>query len=93
MLARRLVERGVRFIEVSHNLNFLNGTGWDVHNAGIVHQHELIRELDSAMSALIVDLEAGRTTTLGNVLCTGGETWKFTPAAPRRAVARKPPAA
>lgn len=58
LLARRLVERGVRFIEVSHNLNFLNGAGWDVHNAGIVNQHELIRELDTAMAALMVDLEA-----------------------------------
>lgn len=58
LLARRLVERGVRFIEVSHNLNFLNGTGWDVHNAGILKQHELIRELDTAMAALITDLEA-----------------------------------
>jgi hypothetical protein len=58
LLARRLVERGVRFIEVSHNLNFLNGTGWDVHNAGIQQQHELIKELDQAMSALITDLEA-----------------------------------
>ena len=57
LLARRLVERGVRFIEVSHNLNFLNGTGWDVHNAGILKQHELIRELDQAMAALILDLE------------------------------------
>ncbi len=60
LLARRLVERGVRFIEVSHNLNFLNGTGWDVHNAGILKQHELIRELDQAMAALIADLEARR---------------------------------
>ena len=57
LLARRLVERGVRFIEVSHNLNFLNGTGWDVHNEGILKQHELIRELDQAMAALIRDLE------------------------------------
>jgi hypothetical protein len=57
LLSRRLVERGVRFIEVSHNLNFLNGTGWDVHNAGILNQHALIRELDQAVSALIVDLE------------------------------------
>src|SRR5207244_3973633 len=31
LLARRLVESGVRFVEVSHNLNFLNGTGWDTH--------------------------------------------------------------
>ena len=34
LLARRLVEAGVRFVEVSHNLNFLNGTGWDTHNEG-----------------------------------------------------------
>jgi uncharacterized protein (DUF1501 family) len=52
-----LIERGVRFIEVSHNLNFLNGTGWDVHNAGIQKQHELIRELDQALAALLIDLE------------------------------------
>lgn len=57
LLARRLVEAGVRFVEVSHNLNFLNGTGWDVHNEGIDNQHLLIRELDRALSALIHDLE------------------------------------
>jgi hypothetical protein len=60
LLARRLVERGVRFIEVSHNLNFLNGSGWDVHNTGILKQHELIRELDTALSTLLTDLEARR---------------------------------
>jgi hypothetical protein len=58
LLARRLVERGVRFVEVSHNLNFLNGSGWDVHNAGILKQHMLIQELDTALSALITDLLA-----------------------------------
>ena len=58
LLARRLVEAGVRFVEVSHNLNFLNGTGWDVHNDGIDKQHLLVRELDAALSALILDLEA-----------------------------------
>lgn len=57
LLSRRLVERGVRFIEVSHNLNFLNGAGWDVHNAGILNQHKLIEELDFALAALITDLE------------------------------------
>ncbi|MBI1247988.1 DUF1501 domain-containing protein [bacterium] len=60
LLSRRLVERGVRFIEVSHNLNFLNGAGWDVHNRGILDQHKLIREMDNAVSALILDLEAHR---------------------------------
>lgn len=60
LLARRLVERGVRFLEVSHNLNFLNGAGWDVHNTGILKQHELLKELDTAVSTLIVDLEERR---------------------------------
>lgn len=60
LLARRLIERGVRFVEVSHNLNFLNGAGWDVHNQGILKQHALIQELDVAMSALIFDLESRR---------------------------------
>lgn len=60
LLARRLVEQGVRFVEVSHNLNFLNGTGWDTHNEGILKQHELIRDLDTAVATLITDLEARR---------------------------------
>jgi hypothetical protein len=60
LLARRLVESGVRFIEVSHNLNFLNGTGWDVHNDGILRQHALIEELDKALASLVVDLEEKR---------------------------------
>jgi hypothetical protein len=57
LLARRLVERGVRFIEVAHNLNFINGTGWDTHNQGQLKQHLLIEELDKAFSTLILDLE------------------------------------
>jgi len=57
LLSRRLVQRGVRFIEVSHNMNFINGTGWDVHNDGIVKQHELIGDLDRSLAALMRDLE------------------------------------
>ncbi len=57
LLARRLVERGTRFVEVAHNLNFVNGTGWDTHNEGQLNQHLLIEELDMAMAALIDDLE------------------------------------
>jgi hypothetical protein len=60
LLSRRLIERGVRFIEVSHNLNFLNGIGWDVHNEGILNQHKLIQELDSAVATMITDLESKR---------------------------------
>jgi hypothetical protein len=57
LLARRLIQSGVRFIEVSHNMNFINGTGWDTHFEGQQNQHVLIRELDHALSALITDLE------------------------------------
>lgn len=57
LLSRRLVQAGVRFIEVSHNLNFINGTGWDTHNEGQQNQHLLIKELDIALAALITDLE------------------------------------
>jgi uncharacterized protein DUF1501 len=57
LLARRLVEAGSRFVEVSFNLNFLNGTGWDTHNEGQRHQHRLIRGLDRALSALVEDLQ------------------------------------
>jgi hypothetical protein len=58
LLARRLTQAGVRFIEVSHNLNFINGTGWDTHFEGQLNQHILIQELDKALSALIRDLES-----------------------------------
>jgi hypothetical protein len=57
LLARRLVQSGVRFVEVAFNLNFVNGTGWDTHNEGQKNQHILIRDLDKALSALIRDLE------------------------------------
>jgi hypothetical protein len=58
LLARRLVQTGVRFIEVSFNLNFINGTGWDTHNEGQKNQHLLIQDLDQALATLVLDLEA-----------------------------------
>jgi len=58
LLTRRLFETGVRFVEVSHNMNFRNGTGWDTHNDGQLNQHLLIQELDLALAALMRDLEA-----------------------------------
>ncbi|HND54682.1 MAG TPA: DUF1501 domain-containing protein [Pirellulaceae bacterium] len=60
LLSRRLVESGVRFIEVSHNLNFINGTGWDTHNQGQLNLHVLIQELDAALATLIEDLTEKR---------------------------------
>ena len=79
LLARRLIQAGVRFIEVSHNLNFINGTGWDTHNDGQLRQHVLIQELDSALSALIEDLEAKHLLdrTLIVVATEFGRPWDF----------------
>lgn len=57
LLARRLVQSGVRFVEVSFNLNILNGTGWDTHYEGQLKQHLLIRDLDQAFGTLLADLE------------------------------------
>lgn len=60
LLARRLVQAGVRFVEVSFNLNFVNGTGWDTHNEGQLNQHLLIQQLDQAFAALLQDLDRTR---------------------------------
>ena len=60
LLARRLVERGSRFVEVSFNMGFVNGTGWDTHNDGQMKQHLLIDALDRAFSTLLSDLEEKR---------------------------------
>ncbi|HYF34889.1 MAG TPA: DUF1501 domain-containing protein, partial [Prosthecobacter sp.] len=51
LLARRLVERGVRFVEVSLG-------GWDTHNANFVRVPELCDTLDKGLSTLLQDLNA-----------------------------------
>ena len=50
LLARRLVEHGVRFVEVSFG-------SWDTHNANFTRVPDLCEELDAAMSTLLQDLE------------------------------------
>ena len=50
-------QRGARFLEVSFNLNFINGTGWDTHNDGQLKQHILIQQLDQALATLVKDLK------------------------------------
>tara|TARA_R110000850_G_scaffold14189_19_gene45515 strand:+ start:999 stop:2285 length:1287 start_codon:yes stop_codon:yes gene_type:complete len=50
LLARRLVENGVNFVEVSLG-------GWDTHNSNFVNVPEKAEILDSALSTLLIDLE------------------------------------
>ncbi len=49
LLARRLVEHGIRFVEVTSG-------GWDTHNANFVNLPEKAEILDQALAALLDDL-------------------------------------
>ena len=56
LLARRLVERGVRFVELYHAPNS-NDSGWDQHNH-LAHYHSRhAREVDKPIAGLITDLK------------------------------------
>lgn len=50
LLARRLIEHGVRFVEV------VNG-GWDTHNDNFDTMDEKVPTIDRALSTLLADLE------------------------------------
>lgn len=51
LLARRLVERGVRFVEVSLH-------GWDTHSGNFTATPDLCEKLDRGLAALVSDLNA-----------------------------------
>jgi hypothetical protein len=64
LLARRLVEKGIRYIEVA-------GGGWDMHNNIEEAMEEKGAELDVALAALLEDLsERGLLETTLVVLCS-----------------------
>jgi uncharacterized protein (DUF1501 family) len=50
LLARRLVESGVRFVEVEDSQN------WDTHNDQIASMEQMTPSADQAMAALLADL-------------------------------------
>ncbi len=53
LIARRLVERGVRFVQVWHGA----GQPWDNHDDIEVNHRRLARQCDQAIGALLVDLK------------------------------------
>jgi hypothetical protein len=53
LLARRLVESGVRFVEVISG----DGVGWDTHRDNFPRTRALSAEVDAGMAALIEDLQ------------------------------------
>ncbi len=64
LLARRLIERGIRYVEVA-------GGGWDMHNNIDEELEDKGAELDVALSALLTDLkERGLLDSTLVVLCS-----------------------
>lgn len=56
LLARRLVERGVPFVEVSLSSSGGNGLGWDTHANNFAQVKDLSAELDAGWATLMTDL-------------------------------------
>jgi uncharacterized protein (DUF1501 family) len=90
LLARRLVENGVRFVTVNTFLTVFNELSWDIHGSKpfiTVNQmkDEVAPMYDQAYSALIEDLH--QRGMLGDVLVAGlsefGRTPKVNPAGGR----------
>jgi hypothetical protein len=57
LLARRLVERGVPFVEVTHGGVNGGGFGWDTHGNNFTAVRDLCRTLDPAWATLMSDLK------------------------------------
>lgn len=57
LLARRLVERGVPFVEVSLNTSTGNSFGWDTHINNFEAVKALSAELDAGWATLMTDLK------------------------------------
>ncbi|MCA9269689.1 MAG: DUF1501 domain-containing protein [Planctomycetales bacterium] len=56
LLARRLVEQGVSFVEV-FSTGSHSDQGWDTHKRGFAEQPQLCSEVDPAYASLLKDLE------------------------------------
>jgi hypothetical protein len=57
LLARRLVERGVPFVEVSLSSSVAGGFGWDTHTNNFEIVKGLSAELDAGWASLMSDLQ------------------------------------
>lgn len=70
LLARRLVERGTRFVQLMH-------AGWDQHNSLTTELYDQCRATDQASAALVVDLK--RRGLLEDTLVIWGGEFGRTP--------------
>jgi hypothetical protein len=67
MMARRLLERGVRFVQVWHGA----GQPWDSHDDIKTNHGRLAREMDQPIAALIKDLKQRGMLEDTLVICSG----------------------
>ena len=73
LIARRLLERGVRYVQLWHGA----GQPWDNHDDIEVNHRRLARECDQAIGALLADLE--RRGMLDDTLVIWGGEFGRTP--------------
>src|SRR3984893_6858001 len=66
LLARRLVEKGVRFVQI-----FLNGQPWDTHSKNADSLKNLTAMTDQPSAALVMDLKRRGLLDTTVVLWTG----------------------
>lgn len=68
LLARRLLERGVPFVEVALGGE---GLGWDTHNDGFRQVRDLSQELDNGWGTLMQELSERGLLDSTTILCIG----------------------
>jgi hypothetical protein len=73
LMARRLVERGVRFVELYSG----SGSGWDAHNDIEENHSKMCRSSDKPVAALVADLKS--RGMLDDVLVVWGGEFGRTP--------------
>lgn len=77
LMARRLVERGVRFVQI-----FMSGQPWDTHSNNAAQTRSCCQQTDQPVAALLTDLE--RRGLLDTTLVFWGGEFGRTPGAQNR---------
>ena len=76
LTARRLVERGVRFVQVFHGGVGAEDNGWDAHSDLKENHSKLTARVDQPIAALLKDLEAAGHAA-GHHCRLGHRIWKI----------------
>ena len=71
LVARRLSEHGVRFVQVSHTYRVGNPVGWDAHSRLVPNHVGRAKQVDQPISALLTDMKARGLLDDTLVICSG----------------------